>query len=169
MFNSPSASRRKRFTVPSSNMPRNTSDLFKCFSDWEGNLPLQTCDSYTLIGCDLVERTFLFIPNVQYLIQKKVWIGDLKNASNGTKDLCKILLQNGEKLRRNWQLLKVGFGDEALSQSTGVNGTIARGWESWVKTFVPAAGPCHWQQKSTQSNPYRVQIGDQQSEKWRKT
>jgi hypothetical protein len=35
-----------------------------------------------------------------------------------------------------------------------------RGWESLVKTFVKAVGPCQWQQKSTQSNPYRVQIDD---------
>jgi hypothetical protein len=52
-------------------MAQTTSDLFKRFSDCEGNLPLQTCDSYMLTGSDLVERTFLFIPNVQYFMQGK--------------------------------------------------------------------------------------------------
>jgi hypothetical protein len=32
-----------------------------------------------------------------------------------------------EKLLRNWQLLKVESGDEALSQSTGANNTTGRG------------------------------------------
>ena len=87
----------------------------KRFSDWEGNLPLQTCDSYMLIGCDSVERTFLIILNVQYLMQKIVWIGDLKHAFTETTDLCKIFVTKLEKLLRNWQLLKVEFGDETLT------------------------------------------------------
>jgi len=87
IFNSPYSSRSKRFTVPSSNISRTTSDLFKRFSGWEGNVPFKTCDSYVLIGRDLVEHTSLFRHNVQYLMQK-MCASAIKKMPSPEQQIC---------------------------------------------------------------------------------
>jgi hypothetical protein len=159
MFNRPSASRRKIYST-----------AFKYGTNhiWSVHTFLGLRRQPTLTNMwqlhadwvDLVERTFLFIPNVQYFMQKKCVNRQFKKCPYRNNRFMQNFCYKMGVVATKLATVKSGIRWWSIKPVNRCEWYHRRGWESWVKTFVKAAGPCQWHQKSTQSNPYRVQIDD---------